>query len=334
MTEVKREKAVKIEGRQYIVVADDLGNGWAVGTILTLTEDDGTNLPWFEDGTGKGDFVYTHEVMLLAETEEVAEETVSKELQEHKYSIGQKLKVTGNKYDYAHCFYSGKEVEVVKVGGLWSTHEAGVPLYRVKDLSSEETQTLMETQLDPVEFHISDEQYAAIEVGDTIVIRSDLETGNYGADSVTDGMLIYRGSKLSVEEIRPYSKKVSSEGWNWTQQMIAEVIKKEAEKPAHKFFIGSTVKIVSTDNSESVMTSHVGETAVVKELVDYIGKSHTENGTPYYKVVTETHATQVVTEFQLEEVTEKPESKPEAGKIYFAESDSAGFSKVAVCLLR
>ena len=64
MTEVKREKAVKIEGRQYIVVADDLGNGWAVGTILTLTEDDGTNLPWFEDGTGKGDFVYTHEVML------------------------------------------------------------------------------------------------------------------------------------------------------------------------------------------------------------------------------------------------------------------------------
>ena len=58
MTEVKRENAVKIEGRQYIVVSPDLNNDWAVGTILTLSEDDGTNLPWFTDKSGNGDYVY------------------------------------------------------------------------------------------------------------------------------------------------------------------------------------------------------------------------------------------------------------------------------------
>lgn len=243
MTEVKRKNAVKIEGRQYIVVSPDLDNDWVVGTILTLSEDDGTNLPWFTDKSGNGGYMYMHEVMLLAETVEKVEEPIKPKLPEHKYIVGQKLTVNRNN-DIWTCYPEGEKVTVKTIEGHWGDYN--IPRYLVTSVDGA-SQLMHEGQLEPVAPHITEEQYAAIEVGDTIVIRDDLETGVYGNDSFTAEMHKYRGKKLSVGEIRIHSKKVGSKGWNWTQQMIAEVIKKEiiTEKPE---FIPEIGQIYATDS--------------------------------------------------------------------------------------
>lgn len=316
MTEVKRENAVKIEGRQYIVVSPDLDNDWEVGTILTLSEDDGTNLPWFTDKSGNGDYVYMHEVMLLAEAEEKQSST---ELPEHKYTVGQKLVVNSNRGVKWNGFDSGDKVTVVGLEGLGGdSHENGIPKYGVEDKDGL-LQYLLETQLESVISHITEEQYAAIEVGDTIVIRDDLETGIYGNDSVTVEMLEYRGKQLEVESRSKYSGKVDSSGWNWTQQMIAGVVKKESEKQQHKYEVGDRVRIIETENSEKVGTPITGETATIEMLKDYSGRTHTENGTPYYKVLTDSGCTQVVTEYQLSKLDKKPEFLLEEGQFYLAD---------------
>lgn len=233
MTEVKRENAVKIEGRQYIVVSPDLGNDWAVGTILTLSVDDGTNLPWFTDKSGNGGYMYMHEVMLLAETAEKAEEPVKPKLPEHKYAVGQKLTVKDNKYEYAHYLDVNEEVIVTKVGGIDDKFYGSVPMYRVASILTSKEQTLLETQLEPVAPHITEEQYATLEVGDTIVIRDDLEIGSYGENSVVDEMLQEKGKQLTVKSgvANTWGLRVEESSYNWTQQMIAGVIKKETEKP-------------------------------------------------------------------------------------------------------
>lgn len=255
MTEAIRENAVKIEGRQYVVVGTDHFR-FPVGTVTTLIEDDGTDNPFFEDVIGSnypyGVAMNMHEVMLLAETEEKAEESA---LAEHKYSVGQKLAVSNNK-EYYHEIGVGEEVLVTKVGGLYDKFYNSVPMYRVESVMTSKEQTLLETQLDPVPTHITQEQYAVIEVGDTIVIRDDLETGIYGNDSVTEEMLDYRGEQLKVDSIREYTNKVGSKSWNWTQQMISEVIKKwpVAEKPEfepEEGHIYSTEKMILKVNSIS-----------------------------------------------------------------------------------
>lgn len=231
MTEVKRENAVKIEGRQYIVVSPDLNNDWAVGTILTLSVDDGTNLPWFTDKSGNGGYMYMHEVMLLAETAEKAEEPVKPKLPEHKYTVGQKLTVNGNT-DIWNCYSTGTEVEVKSLDGHWG--ENRIPRYNVIS-KYDGMQLVHEGQLEPVAPHITEEQYAAIAVGDTIVIRDDLEIGSYGKNSVTGGMLQEKGKQLTVKSdvAHTLGLRVEESSYNWTQQMIAEVIKKEiiTEKP-------------------------------------------------------------------------------------------------------
>lgn len=245
MTEVKRENAVKIEGRQYIVVSPDLGNDWAVGTILTLSEDDGTNLPWFTDKSGNGGYMYMHEVMLLAETVEKVEEPVKPKLPEHKYAVGKKLTVNGNT-DIWNCYSTGTEVEVKSLEGHWG--ENRIPRYNVIS-KYDGTQLVHEGQLEPVAPHITEEQYATLEVGDTIVIRGDLEIGSYGKNSVTDGMLQEKGKQLTVKSnvAHTLGLRVEESPYNWTQQMIAEVIKKEiiTEKPE---FIPEIGQIYATDS--------------------------------------------------------------------------------------
>lgn len=257
MTEVKRENAVKIEGRQYIVVSPDLGNDWAVGTILTLSEDDGTNLPWFTDKSGNGGYMYMHEVMLLAETVEKVEEPVKPKLPEHKYAVGQKLTVNGNT-DIWNCYSTGTEVEVKSLEGHWG--ENRIPRYNVIS-KYDGTQLVHEGQLEPVAPHITEEQYATLEVGDTIVIRDDLEIGRYGNDIVTKEMLDYRGEQLEVSSRSNYTNKVGSKSWSWTQQMIAEVIKKEivTEKPEFLLEEGQFYLADQTGNYSHNWIIKVGE---------------------------------------------------------------------------
>lgn len=319
MTEVKRENAVKIEGRQYIVVSPDLGNDWAVGTILTLSEDDGTNLPWFTDKLGNGGYVYMHEVMLLAETAEKAGEPVKPKLPEHKYTVGQKLTVNGNT-DIWNCYSTGTEVEVKSLYGHWGKNR--IPRYNVIS-KYDGTQLVHEGQLEPVAPHITEEQYATLEVGDTIVIRDDLEIGKYGEDSVVKEMLLQKGKQLKVKAVVGNTSGVRVEEtiYNWTQQMIAEVIKKEkaVEKSEHKYAVGDRVKIIETDNFERVGTTRTGDIAIIKELEDYFGRTHTENGTPYYKVRTNSGCTQVVTEYQLSKLDKNPEFLIEEGQFYLAD---------------
>lgn len=243
MTEVKRENAVKIEGRQYIVVSQDLDNDWVVGTILTLSEDDGTNLPWFTDKSGNGGYMYMHEVMLLAETAEKAEEPVKPKLPEHMYTVGQKLTVNGNT-DIWNCYSTGTEVEVKSLDGHWG--ENRIPRYNVIS-KYDGMQVVHEGQLEPIAPHITEEQYAAIEIGDTIVIRDDLEIGSYGEDSVVKEMLLQKGKQLKVKAVvgNTSGVRVEESIYNWTQQMIAEVIKKETEKPE---FIPEIGQIYATDS--------------------------------------------------------------------------------------
>lgn len=230
MTEVKRKNAVKIEGRQYIVVSPDLDNDWVVGTILTLSEDDGTNLPWFTDKSGNGGYIYMHEVMLLAETVEKVEEPIKPKLPEHKYIVGQKLTANRNN-DIWTCYPEGEKVTVKTIEGHWG--DSNIPRYLVTSVDGA-SQLMHEGQLEPVAPYITEEQYAAIEVGDTIVIRDDLEIGKYGEDSVTYGMLQEKGKQLTVKSgVGSGGLRVEESIYNWTQQMIAEVIKKEivTEKP-------------------------------------------------------------------------------------------------------
>lgn len=268
MTEAIRENAVKIEGRKYIVVSPDLDNVWEVGTILTLSEDDGTNLPWFTDTSGKEDCVYMHEVMLLAETEEQAEEPLEEStLPEHKYAVGQKLTVNGNT-DIWNCYEAGTKVTVKSTDGHWG--ECNIPRYNVISDSGKE-QLVHEGQLDLIPTHITEEQYAEIEVGDTIAIRDDLEIGRYGNDSVTEEMLDYRGEQLEVSSRSNYTNKVGSKSWNWTQQMIAEVIKKEpvAEKPEFKPEVGQFYYGESTEIDGLYWGIKVSEVVEVENGTEY-----------------------------------------------------------------
>lgn len=174
MTEVKRENAVKIEGRQYVVVGDWNYREWPVGTVTTLVKDDGSDNPLFEYNN-ETQFINMGYLMLLAETEE--------------------------------------------------------------------------SKPKPVISYITEEQYAAIEVGDTIVIRDDLKIGSYGKNSFTDGMLQEKGKQLTVKSdvAHTLGLRVEESSYNWTQQMIAEVIKKEiiTEKPE---FIPEIRQIYATDS--------------------------------------------------------------------------------------
>ncbi len=90
--------------------------------------------------------------------------------------------------------------------------------------------------------HISEEEFAAIKVGDKIVLRSDLAMGNdYGAESVNSAMadLAKREVEITVERISADDLKGSAEGdfWWYTAEMIAKVI--PAIKP--KFNVGDII---------------------------------------------------------------------------------------------
>lgn len=170
--------------------------------------------------------------------EKACEETVI-EIPEPLYTAGQKLRVKGNDNPIHHFYKIGTEVEVKRV----NISESGNHSYVTVSVEPRWTQSIAEADLEPLpQPHISEEEFAAIKVGDKIVLRSDLEEGNdYGIESVTAKMadLAKREVEITVERISTDKLKGSAEGdyWWYTHKMIAKVI--PAIKP--KFKVGDVL---------------------------------------------------------------------------------------------
>lgn len=166
------------------------------------------------------------------------------ETPEPKYSVGQKLRVKGNGNPTCHHFDIGTEVivESVRVKVSERTDEVQYS-YKTSAVDYMYTQIISEADLEPLpQSHISEEEFAAIKVGDKIVLRSDLAMGNdYGAESVNSEMvdLAKREVEITVERISADDLKGSAEGdyWWYTAEMIAKVI--PAIKP--KFKVGDII---------------------------------------------------------------------------------------------
>lgn len=197
--------------------------------------------------------------------EKACEETVI-EIPEPLYTVGQKLRVKGNDNPIHHFYKIGTEVEVKRV----NISESGNHSYVTVSVEPRWTQSIAEADLEPLpQPHISEEEFAAIKVGDKIVLRSDLEEGNdYGIEPVTAKMadLAKREVEITVERISADALKGSAEGdsWWYTAEMIAKVI--PAIKPKFKvgdvlnhpkdgdsFYYARLITEVDSDNGTYVM---------------------------------------------------------------------------------
>lgn len=120
-----------------------------------------------------------------------------------------------------------------------------------------------EEPVTPEETHITQEEYDNIKVGDTVVIRSDLEEKSYGRNSFVGGMEKYKGKKLTVESDLGHDMGICVEEniHNWTKEMIHVVI------PAPKYAVGQTVWVTEdypnhaglSKDEEVEVTGHVFE---------------------------------------------------------------------------
>ena len=270
------EKQLKtIKGAKYRVITDDDGVfDW--GAIIQLADNpnvDAAGAFYIQEGNSHGRrYMYFSEIELvelqenafggdvaataltkveaLEERVEVLEQAATspeqdKETPEPLYAVGQKLRVKGNGNPTHHHFKIGTEVEVAAVNkkGVAS----GNVSYSYDTVSTDYTydQIVSEADLEPApQPHISEEEFATIKVGDKIVLRSDLATGNgYGKDSAVTAMvdLAQRGVEIKVEDISSDDLRGHAEGdhWWYTHKMIAKVI--PAIKP--KFKVGDIISI-------------------------------------------------------------------------------------------
>lgn len=268
------EKELKtIKGAKYRVVTED---DWVFseGAMIQLADnpmvdDDGTE--YIQEGHSYGKhYMFFHEIELVELPEnvfggdvaaialtkvEALEERVKvieqaaeepeqdKEIPEPLYTVGQKLRVKGNDNPVHHFYKIGTEVEVLRVDQEVDAEGKGSYKYHTSAPNVPFNQTISEADLEPAEqLHISEEEFAAIKVGDKIVLRSDLEVGkDYGAESVNSEMvdLAKREVEITVERISADVLKGSAEGdfWWYTAEMIAKVI--PAIKP--KFNVGDII---------------------------------------------------------------------------------------------
>ncbi|WP_301389432.1 hypothetical protein [Enterococcus entomosocium] len=262
------EKQLKtIKGAKYRVIkGDDVFN---LGALVTLVDDgsmDFEGAQYFQEGNSYGShYMYFREIELveLPENafggdiataaltkvealegrvevlEQAAEPEQAEESPEPLYTVGQKLRVKGNGNPTHHHFDIGTEVEVAHV----NISKRGNHSYHALSAHHNWDQIISEADLEPVsQPHISEEEFAAIKVGDKIVLRSDLAIGyDYGKDSANHAMidLAKRGVEITVEYISSDDLKGSAEGdyWWYTAKMIAKVIL--AIKP--KFKVGDII---------------------------------------------------------------------------------------------
>lgn len=108
-----------------------------------------------------------------------------------------------------------------------------------------------------------------LEVGDKVIIRSDLELGEwYGANSVNNDMALLKGKEVTIASVISESKKQyhieeDTRGWYWTSGMFEE--KKEEEvSMIREYKVGDKVRI-----KEDISTSSWD---VVSNMLQYKGK--------------------------------------------------------------
>lgn len=264
------EKQLKtIKGAKYRVITDDDGvfDLYAVIQLADNPKVDADGALYTQEGNSYGShYMYFREIELvelpenafggdvaataltkveaLEERVEVLEQAAEEPEQAKKnpeplYAVGQKLRVKGNGNPTHHHFKIGTDVEVECV----NISESGNHSYVTVSADHNWDQIISEADLEPVpQPHISEEEFAAIKVGDKIVLRSDLAMGNdYGTESVNSEMvdLAKREVEISVERISADDLKGSAEGdyWWYTAKMIAKVI--PAIKP--KFKVGDVI---------------------------------------------------------------------------------------------
>lgn len=263
------EKQLKtIKGAKYRVIkGDDVFNLGALVTVVDGGSMDFEGAQYAQEGNSYGShYMYFREIELvelpentiggdvaataltkveaLEERVEVLEQAAEepeqdKENPEPLYTVGQKLRVKGNDNPVHHFYEIGTEVEVERV----NISESGNHSYVTVSAEYRWSQTISEADLEPApQPHISEEEFAAIKVGDKIVLRSDLAIGNdYGKDSAVTAMvdLAQRGVEIKVEDISSDDLRGHAEGdyWWYTAKMIAKVI--PAIKP--KFKVGDVL---------------------------------------------------------------------------------------------
>lgn len=239
------EKQLKtIKGAKYRVITDDDGV-FDVGAIVTLVVGgsvDSEGAQYIQEGNSYGSrYMYFTEIELVELPENAlgGEVAATAETPEPLYTVGQKLRVKGSGNTVHHHFKIGTDVEVERV----NISESGNRSYVTVSAEHRWSQIISEADLEPApQPHISEEEFAAIKVGDKIVLRSDLEIGSgYGDYIVRTEMadLGKRGVEITVERVNWDDLKGSAEGdfWFYTFEMIAKVI--HAIKP--KFQVGDVL---------------------------------------------------------------------------------------------
>lgn len=289
------EKELKtIKGAKYRVIKGD--NVFNLGALVTLVDGgsmDFEGAQYIQEGNSYGShYMYFREIELVELPENAfggdvaataltkvealegrvevleqaaAEPEQAEETPEPLYAVGQKLRVKGNEHPITHFFRLGAEVEVLEVHRAGNEESESVRYdYLTEPVVGGFTQFISEDDLEPApQPHISEEEFAAIEVGDKIVLRSDLAMGNdYGTESVNSEMvdLAKREVEITVERISADDLKGSAEGdyWWYTAKMIAKVI--PAIKPKFKvgdiisergdFFFARKITAVDLENAE------------------------------------------------------------------------------------
>ncbi|NKD38264.1 hypothetical protein HED42_08975 [Enterococcus casseliflavus] len=263
------EKQLKtIKGAKYRVIkGDDVFNLGALVTLVDGGSMDFEGAQYTQEGNSYGShYMYFREIELVELPENAlggdiataaltkveapagrvevleqaaAEPEQAEETPEPLYAVGQKLRVKGNNNPVHHFYEIGTEVEVKYV----NISESGYHNYLTVSAEYRWSQTISEADLEPVpQPHISEEEFAAIEVGDKIVLRSDLAIGiDYGAAVAVSALvdLAKRGVEITVGDISSDVLRGHAEGKHWwyTAKMIAKVI--PAIKP--KFKVGDII---------------------------------------------------------------------------------------------
>lgn len=239
------EKQLKtIKGAKYRVIkGDDVFNLGALVTLVDGGSMDFEGAQYAQEGNSYGShYMYFREIELVELPENAFGGDVTataEEMPEPLYAVGQKLRVKGNGNPTHHHFKVGTEVEVERV----NVSESGNHSYHAVSANPTWDQIISEADLEPVpQPHISEEEFAAIKVGDKIVLRSDLEHGScYGDYTVRKQMvdLAKREVEITVECVNWDDLKGNAEGdfWFYTFEMIAKVI--PAIKP--KFKVGDII---------------------------------------------------------------------------------------------
>lgn len=247
--------AEKVVGAKYVMVNNVgyLEGIYAVGTVITLINDDGTAMPLFRNAYGDRYFVRMRDVVKLvgegafAETKEVSKLKFT-ELQKDTVYVesdgdyvmiaskpvaGKTLFVQRNFYGKPFIVDNYTDSIVHNDGYTQATEEA------VQEFNELFKQYVLENQQ-----HITEEELAALEAGDKFTLVDYLYEGHDFGAYCNEEMLPNAGKELTFSYHGGTGYAAACEGrWKYSHDMIASVEKAvKHEKP--KFAVGD---IVTTD---------------------------------------------------------------------------------------